>query len=148
MRHLFNPRYAQEYVSKVEVYTSKHDIKKKYSKNTLFTTSMDNPALMQVCDSTYYLSNNLFCNGYRVPFLAINFLDISTYAGSKHLGNNTMMSAIWSFDLEVIQKLDKKFLTIGASIVYLLLLEMATDGNFGTLLRGLGRKNFEGHVSA
>src|ERR1700733_163406 len=110
MRDLFDPRYAQEYVFKVEVY--KHDINKKYSKNTSFTTSMDNPALMQVHDSTYYLSDDLFCNGYRVPFLAVNFLDISTYAGSKHLGNNIMMSAIWSFDLEVIQKLDQKFLTI------------------------------------
>ena len=66
---------------------------------------MDNSAAIQVHNSTYYLCDELLCYFYQVLFLIINFTNISTYAGSKHFGNDTLMHAIWSFNLEVIQKL-------------------------------------------
>lgn len=67
---------------------------------------------MQECrrGSTYYSSDGLFCYFYWVPFLSVNLAN-STYVGSEHLDNGSLMSAIWYFDLEVIQKLHK-FLAI------------------------------------
>ena len=73
---------------------------------------MDNPTAMQVRNSTYYLCDELLSYFYRVPFFVVNFINISTYAGSKHFGNDTLMRAVWSFNLEVIPKLHQEFLTI------------------------------------
>jgi hypothetical protein len=66
-------RYAQSQICErvfSNVKVCKYDVNKNTLRITSFT-SMDNPAAMQVRDSTYYLCEELLCYVYRVPFLAV-----------------------------------------------------------------------------